>query len=161
MGRKMASAALPPSELYERDYYTWIQEQVRALRERRVEDLDWPNLAEEIEDLGKSEKRGLKSRITRLLEHLLKMAYASDRVWQSNSRGWELSVENAREAAGELVEENPGLRPYLDELFAGAYRTARRDTLKALRLPNSAIPETPPWTFEQVIDNLFVPKRES
>ena len=53
MGRKMASAALPPSELYERDYYTWIQEQVRALRDRRVEDLDWPNLAEEIEDLEK------------------------------------------------------------------------------------------------------------
>jgi len=44
----MASAALPPSDLYERDYYTWIQEQVRALRERHVEDLDWPNLAEEI-----------------------------------------------------------------------------------------------------------------
>ena len=103
MGRKMASAALPPSDLYERDYYTWIQEQVRALRERHVEDLDWPNLAEEIEDLGKSEKRELKSRIAKLLEHLLKMAYASDRVWQSNSRGWELSVENAREAAGELV----------------------------------------------------------
>jgi len=57
MGRKIASAALPPSDLYERDYYTWIQEQVRALRERRVEDLDWPNLAEEIEDLEK--KRGV------------------------------------------------------------------------------------------------------
>lgn len=53
----MASASLPPSDLYERDYYTWIQEQVRALRERRVEHLDWPNLAEEIEDLEK--KRGV------------------------------------------------------------------------------------------------------
>jgi hypothetical protein len=145
----MASAALPPSDLYERDYYTWIQEQVRALREHRVENLDWPNLAEEIEDLGKSEKRALKSRIAKLLEHLLKMAYASDRVWQSNSRGWELSVENAREAAGELVEENPGLRPFLNEIFTGAYRTARRDALRALRMPNSAIPETPPWTVEQ------------
>jgi hypothetical protein len=161
MGRKMASAALPPSDLYERDYYTWIQEQVRALRERRVEDLDWPNLAEEIEDLGKSEKRALKSRITKLLEHLLKMAYASDRIWQSNNRSWELSVGNAREAAGELVEENPGLRPFLNEIFARAYRTARRDALRALRLPDSAIPETPPWTFEQVIDDHFMPKRES
>ena len=83
----MASAALPPSDLYERDYYTWIQEQVRALREHRVEDLDWPNLAEEIEDLGKSEKRALKTRITKLLEHLLKMAYASDRIWQSTGAG--------------------------------------------------------------------------
>ena len=161
MGQKMASAALPPSDLYERDYYTWIQEQVRALREHRVEDLDWPNLAEEIEDLGKSEKRALKSRIAKLLEHLLKMAYASDRVWQSNSRGWELSMENAREAARELVEENPGLRPFLNEIFGSAYRTARRDALKALRLPDSAIPESPPWMFEQIIDERFVPKRES
>ena len=159
MGQKMASAALPPSDLYERDYYTWIQEQVRALREHRVEDLDWPNLAEEIEDLGKSEKRGLKSRITRLLEHILKLSYARQRMWQSNSRGWELSIRNAREAARELVEENPGLRPQLKEIFVSAYRVARNDTLKSLRLPDSAIPETPPWTFEQVIDGRFVPKR--
>ena len=53
----MASAALAPSDLYERDYYTWIQEQVRALRERRAEDLDWPNLADG--DRGPRKKRGV------------------------------------------------------------------------------------------------------
>jgi hypothetical protein len=49
------------SELYDRDYYAWIQHQVQALRERRIEDVDWANAAEESEDLGKSERRGIRS----------------------------------------------------------------------------------------------------
>ena len=53
----ISSAPLPPAELYERDYYTWTQEQARALRDRRTEAVDWTNVAEEIEDLGKSERR--------------------------------------------------------------------------------------------------------
>jgi hypothetical protein len=157
----MASVALPPSELYERDYYTWIQEQVRALRERRVEDLDWPNLAEEIEDLGKSERRGLRSQITRLLVHLLKLAFARPRLLETNRRGWELSVRGGRRQVLGLLSENPGLRPQLQDIYASAYDIARLDALRILRLPDSAIPETPPWTFEQVIDDRFVPKRES
>jgi hypothetical protein len=48
------------AELYHRDYYAWIQRQVQALREPRLEDVDWANAAEEIEDLGKSERRGLQ-----------------------------------------------------------------------------------------------------
>ena len=56
----------PPEErqdLYERDYYTWVVEQARALKQRRIEMLDWQNLAEEVEDLGRSEKRELRSRL--------------------------------------------------------------------------------------------------
>ena len=75
-----AHKLVPSSELYEGDYYAWIQEQVRALREHRVEDLDWPNLMEEIEDLGKSERRALQSQVARLVEHLLKLAYAPIRI---------------------------------------------------------------------------------
>jgi hypothetical protein len=86
MGRKMASAALPPSDLYERDYYTWIQEQVRALRGRRVEDLDWPNLAEEIEDLEKNERRLLRHQISLLLGYLLKRDHASSKMLRARRR---------------------------------------------------------------------------
>jgi hypothetical protein len=52
----MASSRNSSSELYGRDYYAWIQHQVQALRRRRIEDIDWENVAEEIEDLGRSEK---------------------------------------------------------------------------------------------------------
>ena len=75
---KIASVEVPPSELYERDYYAWIQGQVRALRNRRLKEIDWANVAEEIEDWGKSEKRSVESHIARIVEHLLKLyLYAS------------------------------------------------------------------------------------
>ncbi|MGH7933124.1 MAG: DUF29 domain-containing protein, partial [Candidatus Binataceae bacterium] len=130
----MASAALSPSELYERDYYTWLIEQARAIRQRRVEDLDWTNLAEEIEDLGKSEKRELRSQLVRLIAHLLKFAYATDQAFESNRRGWELTIRSARFDVGTLLEESPGLRDKLEEIFPAAYQRARLDALKATRL---------------------------
>ncbi len=157
----MASAALPPSDLYERDYYTWIQEQVRALRERRVEDLDWPNLAEEIEDLEKKERRLLRHQISLLLGYLLKRAYAPTKMLRARRREWQISVRRARHHIGSLLKESPGLPSRIDEIFAQAYESGRDNALLVAELPDSAIPETPPWTFEEVIDDRFVPKRES
>ncbi len=161
MGRKMASAALPPSDLYERDYYTWIQEQVRALRERRVEDLDWPNLAEEIEDLEKKERRLLRHQISLLLGYLLKRAYAPTKMLRARGREWEISVRQARHHIESLLKESSGLLSRIDEIFAQAYESGRDNALFVAELPDSAISETPPWMFEQVIDDHFVPKRES
>ena len=83
------------SELYDRDYYAWIQHQVQALCERRLEDIDWANAAEEIEDLGKGERRGIRSQLARLLEHLLKLQYARGAFRTNNRRGWELSIKGA------------------------------------------------------------------
>ena len=156
---KIASAPLPPAELYERDYYTWTQEQARALRERRIEELDWTNVAEEIEDLGKREKRALRSQLVRLLGHLLKFAFAREVMWSNNSRGWELSIRGARREASMYLDENPGLRPHVEQIFRSAYESARLEVLKALRLPDSAIPETAPWNLDQIIDDAFLPKR--
>lgn len=158
---KIASAPLPPAELYERDYYTWTQEQARALRERRLEELDWTNVAEEIEDLGKREKYALRSQLVRLLGHLLKFAHAREVMFSNNGRGWELSIRGARSEAAMYLDENPGLRPHLDQIFGSAYRSARLETMKALRLPDSAIPEAAPWTLDQIIDDAFLPQRNS
>jgi hypothetical protein len=157
----MASVALPPSELYERDYYTWIQEQVRALREHRVEDLDWPNLAEEIEDLEKNERRLLRHQLSLLLGYLLKRAHAPSKMLRARAREWEISVRQARHHIESLLKESPGLLSRIDEIFAQAYESGRENALFVAELPDSAIPETPPWTFEQVIDDHFVSKRES
>ncbi|HJU10872.1 MAG TPA: DUF29 domain-containing protein, partial [Candidatus Binataceae bacterium] len=99
----------PPNSLYERDYYTWILEQQRALYERRVEDLDWMNLAEEVGDLGRSEARGLRSQMARLLAHLLKWQLQPSR--RTNS--WRASIRGARDRIRELLDESPGLKSRL------------------------------------------------
>jgi hypothetical protein len=157
----ISSAPLPPAELYERDYYTWTQEQARALRDHRIEEVDWTNIAEEIEDLGKREKRALRSQLVRLIGHLLKFAYAREVMWANSSRGWELSIQGARREAQMYIDENPGLRPHVEQIFRSAYERARLEVMKALRLADSAIPETPPWTLDEIIDDAFLPARNS
>jgi hypothetical protein len=146
-----------PSELYDRDYYAWIQHQVQALRERRIEDVDWANAAEEIEDLGKSERRGIRSQLARLLEHLLKLQYARDTPRTNNRRGWELSIKGARIAIEDLLNDSPSLRSQLPEMLTEAYRTARLEALRKARLSDETVPESCPWTVEQVMDGSFLP----
>ncbi|MBV8359083.1 MAG: DUF29 domain-containing protein [Deltaproteobacteria bacterium] len=68
----MASIKNPSSDLYERDYYAWLQNQVQVLRDHRIEDVDWENVAEEIEGLSNSEQRAIESQLARVAEHLLK-----------------------------------------------------------------------------------------
>jgi uncharacterized protein DUF29 len=93
-----------------------------------------------------------------MLEHLLKFAHARERMFENNARGWELGVRIARDAFRDRLQESPGLRPQLGDMFNRAYREARNDALKALRFP-AAIPETAPWTLEEIIDDAFLPPR--
>ncbi|MFM7787090.1 MAG: DUF29 domain-containing protein, partial [Microcystis panniformis] len=83
------------NDLYEQDYYLWIEETISLLENHQFSDLDLDNLIEEISDMGKSQQQSLKSYLTRLLEHLLKLAY-----WQSeleyNQRGWKNEIRNFR-----------------------------------------------------------------
>jgi len=72
----MASIKNPSLDLYERDYYAWLEDQVRALHDHRIEDVDWENIAEEIEGLSNSERRAIESQLARLAEYLLKLQYA-------------------------------------------------------------------------------------
>jgi hypothetical protein len=156
----MASVRNSYSELYERDYYAWLQDQVRALRERRIEDVDWENVAEEIDDLAKSERRGVESQMVRLLEHLLKLRYARETLRRNNARGWQLSVKDARIAAEKLLDESPSLRPLIPEMMGHAYRRGRLAALRKARLPDEAIPEGCPWMAEQIMDDNFLPAKD-
>jgi len=124
----MASTRNFASELYERDYYAWLQEQVQALHERRIEDVDWDNVAEEIEDLGKGEKRAIESQLTRLAEQL-KLEYARGIFRNYNVRGWLGSVEGSRFAIRKLLKESPSLRPRLPDMLPEVYHAGRIEGL--------------------------------
>ncbi len=153
----MAPLRNSSSDLYERDYYAWLQDQVRALRERRIEDVDWENVAEEIEGLSKSESRGVSSHLATVVEHLLKLEYARGIFREYNARGWRVSVRSARRQVRKLLNESPSLRPQLEEMLADAYEDGRIEAMRDPGLSDDELPASSPWTVEQVMDDNFLP----
>jgi Domain of unknown function DUF29 len=149
------SPAMAP--LYERDQYSWAREQARALRQRRADQLDWENLAEEVDDLAGRHADALESHFETLIEHLLKLTYAPELMRRNNLRLWRASVRNARHKVALLLKRNPGLRRRTDELFAEAWPVGRNNALARLDLDDDAISEEPFWTFRQALDEEFAP----
>jgi hypothetical protein len=154
----MASLKPTPSQLYEDDYYAWVQDQARALREHRTEEVDWENVAEEIDDLGKSVRWSIESHLETLIEHLLKLAYTQGSLRARNARLWTGTAKLARAKIRRILRQNPSLRPRMAELVEDAYEDGRTRMLAAIRLPEDAIPTTAPWALEQLLDDTFVPE---
>ncbi|MBV8453607.1 MAG: DUF29 domain-containing protein [Deltaproteobacteria bacterium] len=144
--------------LYERDYYLWAQEQARALREHRPDQIDWENLAEEVDDLARRNADALEGQCETLIEHLLKIALASESIRKNNLRLWRASVRNARHKIGILLRRNPSLRVRSDELFGDAWPVGSNNALAKLDLEDEAIPEAPLFTFDQAVNNSFEPE---
>jgi hypothetical protein len=138
---------------YYEDFYGWTQEQARLLREHRINELDLENLLEEIENMGKSEKRELESRLEVLLMHLLKWQY------QPNFQGksWELTIREQRAKSIRHLKENPSLKAQLAEIFEYVYEDARMWAARETGLSLEIFPASCPWTFEQVIEPEFFP----
>ncbi len=137
------------SDLYDRDFYAWSNEQATLLRAGNLAAADIAHIAEEIESMGRSEKRELVSRLTVLLLHLLKWRYQTER----RSRSWELSIDNSRFALIKHLADNPSLKASLTEALETAYYTARRDAAIETGMPLETFPADCPWTFEQAMQD--------
>lgn len=141
------------SALYERDYYGWTQEQARLLKNGDFKSLDLGHLVEEIESLGRSEKRELKNRLEILMMHLLKWQFQED----FRSRSWALTIEEQRSKILEHLDENPSLKSYFDEAFLKSYSHARRMAALETRLNLEKFPAACPYSKDQILDVLFYP----
>ena len=140
-------------DLYERDFYLWIEEQAVLLREGRLERLDVANLLEEIEDMGRREKKGVKNNLIVVLTHLLKYQFQSDQ--RSNS--WRGSILEHRRRLRDDFEDSPSLRPHAADVFSRAYEDAREQASTETGLPLHAFPESSPYSLEQALDPEFLP----
>lgn len=138
---------------YERDFYAWATEQATLLRAGRLAEADIQNIAEEIESMGRSEKRELVSRLTVLLTHLLK--WQAQPALRGNS--WRLTVLEQRGQLAEHLKDNPSLKGILPDAFATAYRFALLGAQKETGLPEEAFPAACPWSSEQVMAEGFLP----
>jgi len=139
----MREIASPTS--YETDFALWAESQAAALREGRFDDVDVPNLAEEIDALARRDRRELRSRLTVLAVHLLKLIYQPERA----SGSWRATIVEQVRNVRELLEESPSLVPSLPAFTEGAYRDARREAAAETGLPIATFPETPSPAFER------------
>ena len=137
------------NSLYERDYYLWLKNTVKLLREGKLHELDRENLIEEIDDMGKREKRYIYSNLKILLMHLLKYYYQPEK--RSNS--WRLTIEEHRQRIKEALEDSPSLKIYLKDSFNKAYQDARKLATKETGLDINLFPENCPFSQEDVLNS--------
>lgn len=140
--------------LYEQDFYAWANQQASLLRAGRLTDADIANIAEEIESMGRSEKRELVNRLAVLLLHLLKWQF------QPGLRGniWRLSVEEQRYRLESHLRDNPSLKAMLDTATHEAYRLALIEAERDTGLARRTFPAECPYGFEQAMSADFLPE---
>ena len=142
--------------LYEQDYNQWVELTVRQLQEKKFEGVDWENLIEEVADLSKRERSKLKSLLTRLGEHLLKLGY-----WESereyNQGHWKGEIRNFRKQIKDILKNSPSLKPYLLDIWEECYHDAREILSDRSQLPIESFPLKPIGTIEQVLDENWLP----
>ena len=141
------------STLYESDFYAWTTEQAGLLRAGRLSEVDLEHLAEEIESMGRSEKRELVSRLTVLLLHLLKWQFQPVRQGPS----WRLSIATTRDTLADHLVENPSLRGTMEASVSMAYRRARRNASVETGLAETNFPTVCPWSIDQLLAEDFWP----
>jgi hypothetical protein len=139
--------------LYEKDFYEWSMKTADLVRSGKFAEIDTDNLAEELESLGRSEKREFLNRLKVLLIHLLK--------WQhqpaQRSISWQAAIMTQRDDIRLLLEDNPSFRRLGQEVLERAYPLARKKAAFETGIDIRYYPAVCPYAYEQVMDDDFWP----
>jgi hypothetical protein len=136
---------------YDDDFYTWTQAQANYLRAGVWAAVDVAHVAEEIEALGKRDWRALQSHLKTLILHGLKWTYQPQERARRGRR-WQVSMDNARDAIDQLLDDNQGFYRRLGEAIAWAYPRACRTAEKETGLPRETFPADCPWRFDELMN---------
>ena len=138
---------------YDSDFYQWSLHQAALVRERRFSELDLENIAEEIESLGRSDRRSLASHMIILVAHLLKWQFQSGK----RSTSWDHSIFMARLKIAEIIAESPSLSAYPASELANIYGSARKLAAKETKLKLETFPVVCPYPISKILDETFMP----
>ena len=127
-------------QLYQQDYNLWLEKMAIAIKEKSFDAMDWNNLLEEIEDMGASQKRALRSFTKRLIEHILKLKYWQGEV-ERNKRHWEAEVVNFREEIKQILQDSPSLKNYLRENYSQWYKSSLKSKKREFTIPTDDVIE--------------------
>lgn len=142
------------AQLHDLDFYTWAHQQAELLRQGRFSELDTDHLIEELDSMGARERRELETRLSILLQHLLKWRYQPER----RGNGWLRTIKIQRMDAMRVLEDNPGLKAKLPELFDSAYTRARILATDETGMDETDFPEKPPFGIEDVMNMNYLPE---
>lgn len=142
--------------LYDDDFYAWTQEQAAVLRDMRGINtrLDAENLAEEVADMGRAERRALASYATNLLMHLLKWGHQPDR----RSASWRVTIRECRRQIDRLLADSPSLRGAFEAGLAEWYDDAREDAADETGLPLTTFPAAMDVPRDRLLDKDWLPE---
>jgi len=140
---------------YDGDIIAWANEQARLLRSGLFSHLDIEHLADEIEDVGKSEQRELASRMAVLLAHLLKWQFQPE--YRGNS--WRFTVIDQRGSIARRLTKTPSLKSSLNDSdwWADAWQDARLAAARETGIGYATFPKSCPWALPQIMDSDFWP----
>jgi hypothetical protein len=141
---------------YETDFAVWAEHQALMIQLGMWEELDQEHLVEELEALSRSEHGELESRLEVLITHLLKWQF--DAASQHPRRLWRATIREQRHRLTRLCQRSPSLRPTLPAVLHQNYPHARLMALDETDVPASTLPETCPWTLQQILDDNFLPE---
>ncbi len=135
------------NKLYDHDFFAWTQDQADALKRRSANELDWENLLGEVEDLGRSERRELRSRLIVLMTHILKWELQPE----MRSRGWMATIRIQQRELQDLLGESPSLKTTLDRIWTKAYADADDVAAIETALPIEDVRKAPRLRFEALL----------
>ena len=139
--------------VYDDDFTLWVERQVDALRNARLEQLDITNLIDELEGIVQCQKHALSSRLKVIIQHLLKCQYQPER----KSDSWLATLDVQRDRIGYILRSSPSLRRLLSGFAHDEYPRAVRRASRETGIPIDAFPATIPYTVEQLLDDDFIP----
>ncbi len=147
------SLTQPATLLYDEDFALWTSETARLLRQGHFTELDVEHLAEEVEDMGKSQHRELGSRLIVIVKHLLKWQYQP----QKRSESWKGTIVEQRSELEQLFEQSPSVRRTVPATLQRVYRSAVKQASLETDLPVESFPRECPFAPEQILDQDFFP----
>ena len=144
---------------YEQDFVGWLNTQAELLKTGKVNELDIKNLVEEIEAMGRSEKRELENRMIILVMHLLKWTFQPN----YQSRSWANTINEQRRRIGRVIKDSPSLKNSLNdtEWFNDICQSALYQAVSETGLDIKIFPEQPIWTTQQILVDNFFPHHNS
>ncbi|WP_339390646.1 DUF29 domain-containing protein [Crocosphaera watsonii] len=141
------------TNLYDKDYYLWLEETIQLLQEGRLTDLDIFNLIEEIKDMGRSEKNALESNLIVLLMHLFKWKYQPE----EQSGSWRGSIREHRRRILKAFKNSPSLKRYFEVVFDESYQEARKQAADETGRSLNTFPKNCPFKIEEILDPEYLP----